>query len=702
MDLLRRPPAWLQGVLLVVLALAAFSSALPNRWIWDDNDYVTENPVLTEDGGLERMWTEPSSLPQYYPLVHTTFWIERRLWGDDDAGGPNPFGYHLDNVLLHGLGAVLLWRLLLRLGLPGAWMLAALWMVHPVNVESVAWVTERKNVLSLLLALGSILLSLRWAEKRSPLVLGAAVLLFAGALASKTVVASAPAVTLLLLWWKRHPLNLRVVAPLAVMLVLGGFAGWLTAVAEVEHVGAEGQAWDHTMVERCLISGRILWSYLGTLVWPAKLIFIYPQWDIDVADAAQWLYPAAAVALVGLLFAMRRRWGRGPLVAALIFGGVLFPALGFLNVFPHQFSFVADHFQYHAAIAMVVLLARVVFYTAAGRPRAELTRYGAPALLVVFGALSFLQGRIYADEPTLWKDTVARNPGASIGYNNLGRMAYEESALLRRQAVQPDVTPEQRQRMLDRSKELLDESIELLERSVETGPMHPQALNNLSQVLLGHRLDELPPAQQAALMARIEEMLKQALELAPEYVKPFVNLGDLYRRQNRLQEAIRNYERANELNSRNMRRLAGPQADGRVPQVCINLGVLQLFAGRPEDAIANLAHAAKNSQTAIPAAINLVWVYSTHPDPTVRDSAQALRWAAHLQASGSQGDPRVLDARAAAYASAGDFAQAVQVQRDAVFGAMRTGQNSAAGRMRQRLELYEAGQPLRTRIGLPE
>ncbi len=703
MELLRRRPEWLQGLALVLLALLAFSSALPNRWIWDDNDYVTENPVLTEEGGLARLWTEPASLPQYYPLVHTTFWIERRLWGDDEDGGPNPFGFHLDNVLLHGLGAVLLWRLLKRLGMPGAWMLAAIWSVHPVNVESVAWVTERKNVLSLLLALGSILQSLKWAEDRKPSALAWAALLFFGALASKTVVASAPAVTMLLLWWKRRPFEWRVVAPLGLMLLLGAAAGVWTAILEVEHVGAEGAAWDNTMTDRVLISGRILWSYLGTLLWPAELLFIYPLWEIDSGDPAQWLYPVAAVALVALLLWRVKQWGRGPLVAVLIFGGVLFPALGFLNVFPHQFSFVADHFQYHAAIAMVVLVGRALFYTRAGRPRAELTQYGAPALLVLFGVLSFLQCRIYEDEPTLWRDTIARNPGASIGYNNLGRMAYEQSSALRREAAGQAVPPEQREGMYQRSAELLDEAIGLLEKAVETGPNHPQAFNNLSQVLLGHQLDRTPPAQKAALMNRIEDMLQHALVLAPEYIRPHVNLGDLYRIQQRAEDSLRHYERANELNARNLRLREGDDSlDGRIPVVCVQMSGLQLFTGRVADAVSSLEYAVRARDTAVAAAIKLVWVLSTHPDPNVRDSKRALELAGFLSSSPAAGNPSVLDAIAAAYANAGDFQRAVQIQNDAVFGSMRTGQDAAAGRRKERLDLYKAGRPLRTRIGLPD
>lgn len=693
----RRLPAWLQGALLALLVFAAFGSALPNRWIWDDDDYVTENPLLTEDGGLARIWTAPRELPQYYPLVHTTFWLERRLWGDAAGGdGPNPFGYHFDNLLLHALGAVLLWRLLLRLGLPGAWLLAALWAVHPVCVESVAWVTERKNLLSLALALASILQSLRWAEQRQRLALLWAILLFAGALLSKTVVASAPAVTLLLLWWRRRPLTARVVLPLAAMLLAGGLLGLYTAVTEVEHVGAEGQAWDWSLAERGLIAGRVLWSYCGRLLWPFDYCFIYPRWQIDADVLWQWLFPAAALALVAALVLLQRRGGRGPLAAVLIFGGVLFPALGFLNVYPHQFSFVADHFQHHAAPAIVVLAGRLLLFRRDGRARGLLTPLAGGAAVAMLAVLSFRSGRDFADEETLWKATLKRNPEASIAHNNLGRMAYERALATRTEGLRPGLGEPERQALHDETKRLMDEALQCFEDAVLTGPYDSQAFNNLAQVLFQER------TATPATDRRIEELVARARELAPRYVSPLVTQADLYRRQNRLEEAIRAFEEANRLNTLNLSDRAGHEVEGRIPQVCVNMGVVLLFLRRPAEAIENLHYALRSGATAVPAAINLLWLRSTHPDPAVRSVEESLDLVRQILASGAASDPRVLDAVASAYANAGDFARAVRAGNDAVFSALQTGQTTFAGRIRSRLELYKTGQPLRTEIGLPQ
>ena len=152
-----RDPAARWGLGLLLLTCLAYIPALSAEFIWDDDDYVTANPVLQEGGrGLVRIWTEPTSLPQWYPLVHTTFWLEAQLWG------MSPAGYHIVNVLLHGLSAWVLLIVLRRLEVPGALLAAAVFAVHPVHVESVAWVTERKNVLSLLFALLAVRAWLVW------------------------------------------------------------------------------------------------------------------------------------------------------------------------------------------------------------------------------------------------------------------------------------------------------------------------------------------------------------------------------------------------------------------------------------------------------------------------------------------------------------------------------------------------------------
>ena len=441
---------WLKGllpaVLLVVLVVVTYAPTLNNTYIWDDDSYVTQNLNLRTPAGLWNTWFNPLTLPQFYPLVHTTFWCEYQAWG------LRPLGYHIDNMLLHAVGVLLAWRVLLRLNVPCAWLGAALFAVHPVMVESVAWVTERKNVLSMALALASMLCYLRFAPPEAdpaeqPTGRGRygfyllALVLFLGALLSKTVVASLPAVLLLIYWWKRGRLGGRYVVPLLPFFAVGVSLGLVTAWLERIHVGAEGDEWAFTPVDRVLIAGRAVWFYATKLAWPHPIIFFYPRWEIDSSAPWQYLFPLAALMALAGLFLARSRIGRGPLVAALIFCGVLMPALGFLNVYPFRYSFVADHFQHHASLALFALAAAGV-----GMLDDHLSRGGQmpfpaddeaiaqPALstqriilrgviavtLMALSAISFRQTFTYYDLDSLYLNIIAKNPGCWAAYSNLG------------------------------------------------------------------------------------------------------------------------------------------------------------------------------------------------------------------------------------------------------------------------------------------
>jgi hypothetical protein len=435
-------------VVLVAATVAAYGPALGAGWIWDDDAYLTGNALVRQPGDLGAIWLEPRASPQYYPMVFTSFWLEHRLWGLE------PFGYHLVNVLLHAGGALLLWRVGVRLALPGAWLAAAVFALHPVHVESVAWVTERKNVLSTFLALGALLAWMRFRPVVAPdgetaaaappgrrwAFYALALVLFVAALLAKTVTASLPAVVCLLLWWKRR-LRWADVLLLLPFLAAGLALGLATAWLEEHHVGSGLVDLGLTGPGRVVLAGRAAWFYLGKLAWPVGLVFIYPRWEIDPGQATAWLAPVAALAGLVALWAVRRRLGRGPLVAALVFGAVLAPALGFVDVLPMRYSWVADHFQYLASLAPICLAAAA----AAGGRDALLRRAGddarrrrvvrvagvaaAVALLVTLGALTWRRAGVYHDAETLWRDTVARNPAASMARINLGNILAERGEL---------------------------------------------------------------------------------------------------------------------------------------------------------------------------------------------------------------------------------------------------------------------------------
>jgi tetratricopeptide (TPR) repeat protein len=405
-------------VLLLAVLLGSYLPALRGGFIWDDDQYVTANPLLTAPGGLADIWLSPEKSPQYYPVTFTSFWIEHRLWGGD------PAGYHTINLLLHALSALLLWRLLALLAIPGAPLAAALFALHPLQVESVAWVTERKNVLSGLLYLLSAFAFLRFAGfggaiRNRGRWYAAALALFALALLGKSVTATLPATLLILLSiGYRRPLR-PLLAPLAPLFAIGAAAGLHTAWLERTHVGAMGAAWDFSLPERILIAGRVLWFYLGKLLWPDNLSFVYTRWTVDASLIAQWLFPAAFLLLVLLLWRARRHIGPLPAAAALAYAVALAPVLGFVNVYPMLFSFVADHFAYLATIPALAAVAALLA-TLTSTLNARLRLAAACLLLLPLPLLTWSQARDYRDAETLWRTTIHRNPDAWLAHNNLG------------------------------------------------------------------------------------------------------------------------------------------------------------------------------------------------------------------------------------------------------------------------------------------
>ena len=424
-----------RSALLLSLALAGllvvYTPALRAGFIWDDDAYVTDNETLRDLDGMTRIWFEPSSLPQYYPVVHTSFWVEHKLWEYE------PFGYHLVNVLLQFVAALLAWRLLVRLEVPGAPLAAAIFALHPVHVESVAWVTERKNVLSGVFYLAAFLTYLRFdplrPEAPGPRARGpylASLVLFALALGSKTITASLPAAIVVVMWWRTGRIEAGRLLPLAPMFAMGAGMGLWTTWLEASHVGATGADWSLTFGGRCIVAGRALWFYLAKLAWPSGLAFIYPRWEVDPTRWMQWAAPAAAVGLALALWLARGRLGRGPLAAALLFAGTLFPALGFLNVYPHRFSYVADHFQYLASLAPIALFAAATARASRRMPRAA-AQAAAILLCAALGARSWQQAHVYHDRETLWRATIEENPDSFLAHDSLGNILLRRGELER-------------------------------------------------------------------------------------------------------------------------------------------------------------------------------------------------------------------------------------------------------------------------------
>jgi Flp pilus assembly protein TadD len=405
----------------LLLTFFAYLPALDGSRLWDDAAHIT-TPELQSVHGLYRIWFELGATQQYYPLLHTAFWLEHKLWGD------SVLGYHLVNLLWHLIAVGLVYRILERLKIPGALLAAAIFAVHPVMVESVAWITEQKNTLSAVFYLSAMLVYLKFDESREHSAYLLALVLFILGVLTKTVTATLPAALLVIFWWQRGTLSLkRDVAPLVPFFALGAAAGVLTAWIERTQIGAEGAAFELTFLQRSLLAGRVVWFYLAKLLWPLNLSFIYPRWHIAPAIWWQWLFPIATLTTFILLCVIRKKW-RGPLAAWLFFCGTLFPVLGFLNVFPFIFSFVADHFQYLASLGIIVLASAAI---AVGLNRLPQTakcvgEFGCMLLVALLAALTARQSSMYADSIAVYNATLTRNPDCWMAHNNLGADLYEK------------------------------------------------------------------------------------------------------------------------------------------------------------------------------------------------------------------------------------------------------------------------------------
>ena len=519
------------GAVLVLLTLISYSPVLVAGFIWDDDRYVTHNRMLRDAEGLKLIWTEKGATPQYYPLVHTMYWVEYHLWG------LNPLGYHLVNVLLHAGGGVMLWLVLRRLRVPGAWLAAAIFLLHPIQVESVAWVTERKNVLAGALFFASLWAYLRFAriegDEHKPLwrwyILSLA--LFVGAMFSKTVACSMPAVMVLVLWWK-HRLSWKHTAALLPFFAIGLYMALGTAAMEREVVGAGGDEWAFTPVQRMLIAGRAAWFYVEKLLWPVKLTFIYPRWVIDPAQAWQFSYLIAMLGLIAVPGVLAWRW-RGPLVAVLYFLGTLVPALGFFNVYPMRFSFVADHFQYLSGIGLVVLIVALVARCwPKGARRAAMGVGG--ILLLTLGVLTWRQTHVYANLQALWRDTLAKNPSAWIAGYNLGLEMLDESNELAAEGRSMHASdPDRAGEFLSEARRAQDEALSLFHQTVKYKPDHANAHAAIGDIL----------RQQGDLQGALAE-LNESIRLNPDGMAAYNMRGMVQLAMGRPEEAIADFRRA--------------------------------------------------------------------------------------------------------------------------------------------------------------
>ena len=567
---------WFLALALVVVTFLVYLPAWNGKPIWDDEIHLTPAKLSSLDG-LARIWTEPAAAPQYYPLLHTVFWIENKLWGHW------PLPYHLVGIALHALTALLVWRILACLKIPGAWLAVGIFALHPVMVESVAWISEIKNTLSGALCAAAALIYFKFDRDRKLSAYFVALAFFVAALLTKTVVVTLPAVLLIIFWWKRGTIDWkRDVAPLVPFFLVSLVAGLITVWVEQKFCAETGETFHYSLLDRVLIAGRLFWFYLGELFWPKNLTVIYPAWKIDASAWKQYLYPVVALVLFVALWLLRKK-SRGAFPAAFVFLAMLSPVLGFFNLSyfmsavagdDHAAIFRADHFQYLATVAVIAPTAAALAGIAArlGSRLRPVIYAACGVLLVPLATLTYAHSVGFRDSETCFRDVIAKNPDSVTAGSNLGNV------LLQKGAVDEAIVQFQRSVQIDPGYQFgrynlaaallekgeTDEAISQLRKVLNVDPNHPRAYYTLANAL--------------AKKGETEEAIAyygRALKLVPDFPDAHCNLANVLLEKGDVENALVHYREALRLQPNN-------------PQAHYNLAVGLVQKGDLEPAIREL------------------------------------------------------------------------------------------------------------------
>ncbi len=613
------------AALIIVATFLAYFPCLSGRFIWDDESLVTNNHLIKASDGLYRFWCTTEAI-DYWPVTNTTLWFEWRLWG------MNATGYHVTNLVLHIATTLLIWIILRKLSIPGAFFAALIFAIHPVNVESVAWIAQRKNTLSMLFFLLSILWYLKFEIPSSlsshhssassvycppstvhrPLFYWLSLAAFVLAMLSKGSVAVLPVLLLVILWWLR-PLTrkdlVRTVPFFLVAVVLTGVNVWFQTRGSLEAIRTASFA------QRLLGAGGVVWFYLYKALLPLNLVFIYPQWHIEVGHLLWWLPLVAAVVVTVVLWRFREGWSRPLSFAWGFFCVALLPVMGLIDVYFMKFSLVADHYQ-HIAIIGVIALAAALWSCWHQRTRQPATTIAA-AVVCVLMYLTWQQSLMYKNDRTLYRTTIARNPGCWLAYNNLGAVFvkagrlheaiehYEQALRLK-----PDYAKARHNlghAMFNLGR--VQEAIEQYQQALGLEPNDPELHNNL-----GNALAEIGRTQEAL------NHYEQALKLYPDYAEAHKNLGILLGKIRRLPEAIEHFQKALKI-------------DPELPQVHNNLGIALGKVGRTQEAVEHFQQALRLDHDYTEAYANLASAYAVtgRPDKAVAAAQKALKLARSKQ-----------------------------------------------------------------------
>jgi len=568
--------AWIPAALLVAAVVIAYLPVRHAGFVWDDDSHLTANPCIVGSAGFWGIWA--SAAANYFPLATTTLWLLHAAWG------LQPLVYHLANVLIHAAAVLLLWRVLLRLRVPGAWFGALLWALHPVQAESVAWISELKNTQSAVFYLLSILFFLRWLEPRladdtarrnaaGAVCFGLSLAFAVMAILSKASTVMLPAILVVCTWWLAGRWRWSDLPWLAPFFALSAAASGWTIWEQQFHAGAIGPEWTLSLPARLIVAGTAPWFYLGKLLWPHPLTFIYPRWSPDAARFVEFLPLLATAALLAGLWLWRARL-RPVLFAVLCFGVSLFPVLGFFSVYFFRYSYVADHFQYLASMAPLALagaLLSALFDRL--QPAARWLRPAACALVAaVLGALTWMQTRVYADEATLWRATLEGNPRCWMACTNLGGLevkAADYASAIGHLQTALEIFPGVPETEYNLGLAYLRtgrpaEALPLFESALRRHPEDPEVSANLGESLF-----------QLSRVAEAVPHYRESLRINPSSAVVHNNLGNALLRMGSTAEGVAQLEEAVRL-------------DPAYPEPRYNLAGVLLERGEPAEAAAHL------------------------------------------------------------------------------------------------------------------
>jgi tetratricopeptide (TPR) repeat protein len=584
----------IHAAIIVLAGLWIYSPAFHGDWIWDDTMYLSENPLLNDPARLWKAWFEPGSFIEYYPIEQTVQWLQWQLWGDDTLG------YHLSNVALHLVSAMLVWRLLSKMGLQLAWLGGLIFAIHPMMVESVAWISELKNTLSLppfLLAMCA------WIDyenggRRADYL--KALALFLTAMLCKIAFAPFPVFILLYAWWKRGRIAVRDVRAsvpfFAISLLLSFVTQWSGTVYLHNQLKNPAAVDIGGVFFRLALSGQTLANYFAKCFWPVGPIPIYPQWKVDPSSPISYLPWLVLAGVCFWCWRNREGWGRHVLLGLGFFILFLGPFLGFLPISYLSFTWVMDHFLYVSIIGIIGLVVAGI-ETIDARLATAVHPISTGILTVIMGLLAFEShwyASAFTNQETFWTYTVERNPGAWLAQNNLGKILL--------QSGQPDKARERFVMAIRSNPEVgepycnlgtalagmgqIPAAIDAFKQSLQRDPYSPETHNDLGIVLAqsGHTEEALANFQ-------------LALKSHPLYTETYNNRGNTFLQAGRIPEAIKEFQTALQIDPSYVAAhddlgLALEQS-GRIPEAMEQYQLALQFSPEDEKARENLGRLEK-------------------------------------------------------------------------------------------------------------